>query len=117
MTYDFTCPRCCVTNERSCLVGERDNQVCDGCGRLLTREFRPSQIMIPERFGLSMQALTPTYAELAAQDKRNDDYLNEPKEPAKPSFEDCLEKECIKNRVDPRKLADYKLEDFGNPNG
>jgi hypothetical protein len=68
--------------------------------------------MIPERFGLSMQALTPTYNELAAQDKRNDEYLNQKKEPAKPSFEDCLEKACVANRVDPQKLNEYKLEEM-----
>jgi hypothetical protein len=111
LRYDYVCSRCREQFERDCPVDTRDEQWCD-CDYYAVRQFRPAQIMIPERFGLSMQALTPTYNELAAQDKRNDEYLNQKKEPAKPSFEDCLEKACVANRVDPQKLNEYKLEEM-----
>jgi hypothetical protein len=113
LRYDFHCQGCGETEEWSIPVGDRDStKPCGVCGGPSTRVFVPAQIMIPERFGLSMQALTPTYNELAAQDKRNDEYLNQKKEPAKPSFEDCLEKACVANRVDPQKLNEYKLEEM-----
>jgi hypothetical protein len=64
-----------------------------------------------------MRSLMPSYAECAAIDKRNDEYLNQKKEPEKPSFEDCLEKACVENRVDPRRLQDYKLRQLNVPGG
>lgn len=112
MKYDCQCHACQRVFEVECPVGERDAQTCPECDEQMDRIFRPAQICLPERFKSSMASLTPTYQEIAAQDKRNEDYLNQKKEPAKPSFEDCLEKACVENRVDPGKLQTYALKEM-----
>ncbi len=47
MRYDYRCPDCKQIVERTCLVRERDLQLCH-CGAPLERVFTPSvQIRIP----------------------------------------------------------------------
>lgn len=115
MRYDYDCQGCGHAEERSIPVEERDLQFCMECLNPLVRVFTPAQIMVPERFGMNMRSFMPTYDELAAIDKRNDDYLNQKKAPAKPSFEDFVEKECVKQRVDPKQLNEYTLDQMGKP--
>jgi hypothetical protein len=110
MRYDYRCTRCRKRFERECPVAFRDRQFCD-CNYAANRIFTPAQVMIPERFGISMASFAPTYEECAEVDRRNDEWLNRKKEPEKASFEDCLEKACVENRVDPRQLNEYSLRE------
>lgn len=109
MFYEYDCWGCGDVAERNCAVDERDLQVCMKCMNGLVRRFQPPMIVVPERFGLSMSRLAPTYQELADLDKRNDEWVSRKREPEKASFETCLEQECLKNRVDPNKLQQYTL--------
>lgn len=110
MRYDYECAVCGAAEERDCAVADRDRQFCQ-CGIMFFRVFTPAQVMIPERFGISMASFAPTYEECAEVDRRNDEWLNRKKEPEKASFEDCLEKACVENRVDPRQLNEYSLRE------
>lgn len=111
MRYDYCCSTCGKIQEHDTPIVDRD-RVMWCCGWTLKRVFTPAQIMLPERFRMSMAALTPTYDECAEIDRRNDEYLNRKKEPAKPSFEDCLEVACVENRVDPKALENYQLKNL-----
>jgi hypothetical protein len=111
MIYDYDCSGCDTRFERNVAVECRDVVRCD-CGRPARRIFRPAQVMLPERFTKwSLKSLTQSYEESKAIEKRNDEYLSQPKEPEKASFDAILQAECVKNRVDPQKLAAYKLKE------
>lgn len=114
MRYNYFCNKCGAFYERESLVDHRDSikaGLHEGCNYLAARLFEPAQVMIPERFGISMASFAPTYEECAEVDRRNDEWLNRKKEPEKASFEDCLEKACVENRVDPRQLNEYSLRE------
>jgi putative FmdB family regulatory protein len=108
MIWDYACNECGTIRERNCRVIERDEQDCDECGTRMERLFAPAIVMLPERFTKwSRKNLEPTYEECVEMDRRNEEYLAQPKEKPKPDFDTILTAECERNRINPREIYEY----------
>ena len=113
MRYNYHCNKCGICYERESPVDRRDGYEAglhEGCNYQAVRIFQPAEVCIPFSFRVNLRSLIPTYEECAEVDKRNEAYLRQPKEPAKPSFEECLETACVENRVNPNALNQYQMK-------
>ena len=69
-TYDFRCDPCGVTEERTCMIAERESQVCGRCGGPVVQLFTPTtNISIPQAFAYAFSDLYGTSSEKEYVDK------------------------------------------------